>query len=186
MAARYWCVRIRHLLQRSIVVVFTMAVWMASLRAQTGPEWGLITIQQPKIWQFERVNALLDGLLRDIEGVSLADLVQLNASAQNGSAIRFIQTALELGVQYDQAAKLNAHNSLQNWQTQHEAEVQRYDRYNEYIRTLTEQRIHLTNELFDTSNTVNRLQTLKDEGKSTDDQNKALEAATNRAKALQA
>src|SRR5881394_535025 len=32
--------------------------------------WGEISIAQPKIWQFERVNALLDGLLRDIEGVS--------------------------------------------------------------------------------------------------------------------
>ena len=36
-------------------------------------KWGDITVAQPKIWQFERVSALLDGLLRDVEGISLGD-----------------------------------------------------------------------------------------------------------------
>jgi hypothetical protein len=41
-------------------------------------QWGDISIAQPKIWQYERVNTYLDGLLRDVEGVSLTDLTQLD------------------------------------------------------------------------------------------------------------
>src|SRR5580704_10674677 len=57
----------------------------------TGPyvqgnnRFGEITVAQPKIWQYERVNSLLDGLLRDVQGVSLADLTSLDPNAPNGT-----------------------------------------------------------------------------------------------------
>jgi hypothetical protein len=81
----------------AIVAGLTMA--MAGLVAAQGPggrtPYGDITIAQPKIWQFERISVLLDGLLRDIEGVSMPDLTKLDARAENAAVIQFIQTAMD-------------------------------------------------------------------------------------------
>lgn len=128
----------------------------------TPDRWGEITIAQPKVWQYERVNALLDGLLRDVEGVSMADLVQLDPNKQNAAAIKFVQSALGIAVQYDQAAQVNNSNTLQNWQTQHDVQVKQLDEYNNYMQGLTAQRDQLTRELFSANNVVTSLQSLHD------------------------
>jgi hypothetical protein len=64
-------------------------------------KWGEITVGQPKIWQYERVNSLLDGLLRDVQGVSMSDLIGLDPNATNGAAVKFVQSMLEIGVKHD-------------------------------------------------------------------------------------
>ena len=143
--------------------------------------WGEITIAPPKVWQYERVNALLDGLLRDVEGVSMADLVQLDPNKQNAAAIRFVQSALGVAVTYDQAAQVNNSNVLQNWQVQHDAQVQQLRSYTDYTQGLMTQRDRLTQELFAANNTVLTLQAAKDPS---DDQKKQLAAAQDRATTL--
>ena len=154
--------------------------------AKETSEWGEITVAQPKIWQYERVNALLDGLLRDVEGVSLADLVQLNPSAQNAAAIQFVQSALGISVQYDQAAQVNARNILQTWQAKHDVEVRQLDEYNSYMQGLTAQRDGLTRQLFATNSQILALQTQRDQGSFSAEQANQLQAATDRAAALNA
>jgi hypothetical protein len=98
-----------------------------SHRNAEADKWGDITIAQPKIWQFERVSALLDGLLRDVEGISLGDLTQLDPSQQNAAALKFIQSALEVGVQYDQAGALNAANTLSSYNAVHASQTKQLD-----------------------------------------------------------
>jgi hypothetical protein len=144
--------------------------------------WGEITIAQPKVWQYERVNALLDGLLRDVEGVSLADLTRLDPNQQNAAAIRFVQSALGVSVQFDQAAQVNASNILQNFQIQHDSQVQQLNAFNDNMQQLTSERARLTQQLFAANNDVLRLQATKDPS---EDQKQQLTAAQNRAGSLQ-
>jgi hypothetical protein len=122
-------------------------------------EWGDITIAAPKIWQYERVNTYLDGLLRDVEAVSLSDLTQLDPNAQNAGAIQFIQSALEVGVQYNQASAVNNNLLLQSWNTQTQQQLQQLQRYNTNIQSLEQQRNDLIQQLAATTSTVNALQT---------------------------
>src|SRR5258708_5027078 len=125
-------------------------------------QWGEITIAQPKIWQYERITALLDGLLRDVEGVSLEDLTRLNPSSQNAAAVKFIQSALGVSVTFDQAAQVNNRNTQQNFELQRDSQRQQLDRYNEYLQSLTAERNRLTNQLFAAQTVVDALQPLKD------------------------
>ena len=149
-------------------------------------EWGEITVAQPKIWQFERVSSLLDGLLRDVEGVSLNDLTQLNPNAQNAAAVKFVQSALEVGVQYDQAAAVNAQNALANYQAIHNSQLQQLNAYNTYMNTLTAERDRVAAQYMAATNEVNALNALKAAGPLSADQTKELEEATNRQTSTQA
>lgn len=155
------------------------------LRSPEADKWGDITIAQPKIWQFERVSALLDGLLRDVEGVSLADLTQLDPNQQNAAALKFVQSALEVGVQYDQASAVNAANTLRNFNALQSSQLQQLDQYNNYIQTLTGERNRLAAQNAAATNEVNTLQALKAAGPLTDAQNKQLEEASSRQSSTQ-
>ncbi len=157
-----------------------------SHRNAEADKWGDITIAQPKIWQFERVSALLDGLLRDVEGVSLADMTQLDPSQQNGAALKFVQSALEVGVQYDQAAALNAANTLSSYNALHASQIQQLDHYNNYIQTLTGERDRLAAQYSAASNEVNALTALGAAGNLSDAQSKQLSEATSRQVSTQA
>jgi hypothetical protein len=137
------------------------------VRSQRNPQadlWGDVTVAQPKIWQFERVSALLDGLLRDVEGVSLGDLTQLDPSQQNGAALKFVQSALEVGVQYDQAAAVNAANTLSSYNSLHASQIEQLNQYNTYMETLTGERDRLAAQYSGASNEVNALSALKSAG----------------------
>jgi len=156
-----------------------------SPRNPNADAWGEITVAQPKIWQFERVSALLDGLLRDVEGVSLADLTQLDPNAQNAAALQFLQTALEVGVQYDRAAAVNNKNILANYQAINRSQLQQLDAYNNYMKTLTAERDRLASQLVPATNEANSLKPLDDAGSITSAQKLQLTAAQSRVTALQ-
>jgi hypothetical protein len=153
------------------------------LQSRRNPEadkWGDITVAQPKIWQFERVSALLDGLLRDVEGISLGDLTQLDPSQQNAAALKFIQSALEVGVQYDQAAAVNAANTLNSYNTVNASQTQQLTQYNNYMQTLTSERDRLAAQYSAASNEVNALQALQAAGPLTSAQSSQLADAQSR------
>src|ERR1700722_11045262 len=159
---------------------------LLSVRNPEADRWGDITVAQPKIWQFERVSALLDGLLRDVEGVSLGDLTQLDPSQQNGAALRFVQSALEVGVQYDQAAAVNASNALSSYNALQSSQIQQLDQYNNYMQTLTSERDRLAAQYSAASNEVNALQALAAAGTINDAQTKQLADAVSRQSTTQA
>jgi hypothetical protein len=143
-------------------------------------QWGEITVATPKIWQFERVSALLDGLLRDVEGVSLADLTQLDPSQQNGAALKFVQSALEVGVQYDQAAAVNNSNLLSSYDALHSSQLQQLDQYNTYMQSLANERNRLAAQYSAATGEVNALEALQAAGTITDAQQKQLLDAVSR------
>jgi IPT/TIG domain-containing protein len=126
--------------------------------------WGDISIAQPKIWQYERVNTYLDGLLRDVEGISVSDLTQLDPNAQNAGAIKFIQSALELGVQYNQAIGVSNATAMQTWQAQYQQQQQQITQYNSNLQQLHDQQNTLTQQIVAQSAIVTNLQQLQASG----------------------
>lgn len=147
-------------------------------------EWGNITVAQPKIWQFERVSALLDGLLRDVEGVSMKDLLQLDPNAQNAAAVKFVQSALEAGVQFDQGAQVTNGILRKNFDLQSQEAQRRFQMDSAYIDLLSQQRNVQTAQLLAAQGTVNRLQPLADAKTITDAQQKELDEANFQVKTL--
>jgi hypothetical protein len=126
--------------------------------------WGDISIAQPKIWQYERVNTYLDGLLRDVEGISVSDLTQLDPNAQNAGAIKFIQSALELGVQYNQTIGVSNATTMQTWQAQYQQHQQQITQYNSNLQQLHDQQNTLTQQIVAQSTIVTNLQQLQASG----------------------
>jgi hypothetical protein len=108
---------------------------------------GEITVAQPKIFEYERVNTLLDGLLRDVEGVSLSDLTALNPNAANGAAVRFVQSMLEIGAQYNQGAAVSNALALQNYQAAQGVASAQVAANSQYLQQLYQQRQTATNQL---------------------------------------
>ena len=155
-------------------------------RSSQADDWGSITVAHPKVWQFERVSALLDGLLRDVEGVSLSDLTQLDPNAQNAAAVKFVQSALEVGVQYDQAAAVTNSINRENFQLQSAASRQRFAADNSYIDLMVQQRNAQTAQLLVAQNTVNQLQPLDDAKTISPEQKQQLEIAKSRVATLTA
>jgi hypothetical protein len=152
---------------------------------------GEISLAQPKVWQSERVASLLDGLLRDVEGVSLSDLTQLSPNAQNAAAVRFVQSALEVSAQFDQAALVNNRANLQNADVRKQTEAQQVAIYRQqtdatatYAQALTDRRAQLTQELFATNAVINEIQPRQDAKATTKDEDAQLVEAQSRAKLL--
>jgi hypothetical protein len=127
-------------------------------------QWGDISIAQPKIWQYERVNTYLDGLLRDVEGVSLTDLTQLDPNAQNAGAIKFIQSALELGVQYNQQIGASNSIAMQSWQSQYQNQQQQLAQYNSNMQNLQSQQSSLVQQMVAQSTIITNLQNIQASG----------------------
>jgi hypothetical protein len=154
---------------------------------------GEITIAKPKIWQSERVGALLDGLLRDIEGVSLADLTQLSPNTQNSAAVQFVQTALEVGAQFDQGAATTNRANLRNAEVERQTQNQRLDIYRQqldadaaYSRMLNERRSQLATDLFAANTIVNTILPKHDAKTATEEEETQLVEAQTRVKTLSA
>ena len=124
-------------LAASVAVFLLLLPSAFSLPDKSG---GAITIAQPKVWQFERVNAMLDGLLRDIEGISLDNLQKLDPNAANASLFRFLQTALEVGVKFDQGDLLKNRSEMENLESRRPGELNRLKQHSDYLNALFERR----------------------------------------------
>lgn len=110
-------------------------------------KWGEITVGQPKIWQYERVNSLLDGLLRDVQGVSMSDLIGLDSNATNGAAVKFVQSMLEIGVQYNQGAAATNAITLQNYSASQGIASAQIQANGAYLQQLYSERTSVTGQL---------------------------------------
>ena len=63
-----------------------------------------ICIGTPKLWLYDRMYPMLDGLLRDVEGVSLQSLTALDANQVNTRVMDLLQNFVQASVSMDQAA----------------------------------------------------------------------------------
>jgi len=136
-----------------------------------------IIVSAPKVWQYERVEALMDGLLRDVEGISVKDLTLLDPNSANATNLDFLQTMFEASFKYDQAAGIRLRNEQATYDVTSGPQRAQLDDYNLHVAALREQRLRLTTDYFAANNTVNQLEGLKAAGALSSDDEKRLATA---------
>ena len=62
-----------------------------------------VTLGHPRVWGYQRVYPLLDGLFQDVSSTQLAQLT-LNPNTANGASFNAVQNAFQLGVTFSQTA----------------------------------------------------------------------------------
>lgn len=96
-----------------------------------------ISVGQPKIWRYERVYPLLDGMLRDIEAALVQHLPLLDPNAANQSYLDFLRTFVGVQANYNQGVGIK--NEAEVTKTQAAAKQQQID--DEYLSTLRQERV---------------------------------------------
>jgi hypothetical protein len=124
------------------------------------PDEGEITLADIHTQRYESVGPYLDGLLRDLEGVSLSDLTDLDASAPTSAAISFIQTVLSANLKFDQAAGINNRRTLANDELQTRINAAKNESDSALLSQWLQQRDLLTSQLISSTNEANQLEQL--------------------------
>lgn len=102
-----------------------------------------IRIGQPKIWRYERIYPLLDGMLRDIESTSLQSMSPMNPNEANLQYIDFLRSLVDLQVDYNQGIGISNQQQLARLKSQ-QTQQQLDDTY---LTDLKQQRIVVSDEL---------------------------------------
>ncbi|HEU4414705.1 MAG TPA: hypothetical protein VFT65_07965 [Candidatus Angelobacter sp.] len=111
---------------------------------------GTVSVGCPKVWRSDRVFSVLDGIMRDVDSMTVRALEGLDANAANQAAIDLIQNSFDLTAKYDQAAAINNQFALQKLKTARTNEVAAYNSDAAFRQKLTQQRNDLTQQLIDT------------------------------------
>jgi hypothetical protein len=112
--------------------------------AQTDQE---IRIGKPKIWRYDRMYPVLDGLLRDVEGTSLASLSSLDASAVNSRVVDLLQSYFNASVSVDQAAGITNGISLDTFTNTRKAQMSTLQQQATATQNLAQERAALVQSL---------------------------------------
>ncbi|HEY1526066.1 MAG TPA: hypothetical protein VGH51_07495 [Candidatus Angelobacter sp.] len=110
---------------------------------------GTVSVGCPKVWRSDRVFSVLDGIMRDVDSMTIRALEGLDANAANQAAIDLIQNSFDLTAKYDQAAAINNQFALQKLKTARTNEVSAYNADADFRQKLIKQRNDLTLQLFD-------------------------------------
>ncbi len=110
---------------------------------------GTVSVGCPKVWRSDRVFSVLDGIMRDVDSMTIRALEGLDANAANQAAIDLIQNSFDLTAKYDQAAAINNQFALQKLKTARTNEVAAYNADADFRQKLIKQRNDLTLQLFD-------------------------------------
>lgn len=85
---------------------------------------GVITVGCPKIWRSERVFTVLDGLLRDVDSITLKALQDLDPNSANLAQIVSVVNDLQVKAQFNQATGVNNSLKLQQIKINRATELQ--------------------------------------------------------------
>src|SRR6266478_5574526 len=119
------------------VVVTALAVSTQSVLSGSPQDTDrTISVGQPKIWRYERVYPLLDGMLRDIEAALVQHLPLLDPNEANEAYLDFLRTLIGVQVDYNQGAGVKNQSELAK--AQQSAKQQQVD--SEYLTTLRQER----------------------------------------------
>lgn len=77
---------------------------------------GEITVGCPKVWRSDRIFTVLDGLLRDVDSITVNALQDLDPNDPNMAEIVSIVNDLQVSAKFDQAALVNNRLQLQQIQ----------------------------------------------------------------------
>ena len=146
------------------------------------PDEGEIVVGCPKIWRSERVFTMLDGLLRDVDSITVQALEGLDPNLANSSEITTIVNAFNASVKFDQTAAINNRFALEKAKGEREADLQNFEfakenakRDQDYKQTLYDRRDALSQKLNALQDQENDL---RKAGSSTDDVRAQEDAVT--------
>src|SRR5262245_22806944 len=74
---------------------------------------GRVSIGCPKVWRSARVFSVLDGIMRDVDSMTILALQGLDANGANQAALDVIQNSFDVTAKFDQAQALNNQLKLQ-------------------------------------------------------------------------
>lgn len=110
-------------------------------------EHGEITVGIPKVWRFDRVYPLLDGLLRDVESISLAEVRDLDPNKVHSTSLDFVQSVFALGIQFDQAAALKNRIAVERLEAEQRGVVEELRLHRDHLVGLRRQQNALAEQL---------------------------------------
>lgn len=87
---------------------------------------GTVTIGCPKIWISDRIFTVLDGLLRDVDSISLKSLQGLDPNSATNAELLSIVSEFEANLKYDQGAAVGNALKLQKADAQRKAELSQF------------------------------------------------------------
>lgn len=87
---------------------------------------GEIIIGCPKIWRSERLFMTLDGLMRDVDSITIAGLQGLDPNAANNAEITQIVNAFNASVKFDQTAAINNKFAIEKSTRQRDSDLQNF------------------------------------------------------------
>jgi len=85
---------------------------------------GLITVGCPKVWRSDRIFTVLDGILRDVDSITLKALQDLDPNESNMAEIISILNDTEIAAKFDQAGLVNNTLKAQQIKANRGAELQ--------------------------------------------------------------
>jgi hypothetical protein len=128
-------------------IALTLAsTWFGILRVAASDDKNVddgIQVGQPKIWRYERIYPLLDGMLRDIESTSLQSMNPMNPNEANLQYVDFLRSLIDVQVNYNQGIGVN--NQLELWRVKRQQAQQKSQ--DDYLSTLNERRIAQSQQL---------------------------------------
>ncbi|HVO60822.1 MAG TPA: hypothetical protein VMT53_07795 [Terriglobales bacterium] len=127
--------------------IIALSVIFIGCTASSGTADQEIRIGKPKIWRYDRMYPVLDGLLRDVEGVSLASLTGLDASAVNSRVIDLLQSYFNASVSADQTAAITNGINLDVFNSTRKSQLSTLQQQASATQTLAQERAVLTQSL---------------------------------------
>jgi hypothetical protein len=110
---------------------------------------GTVSVGCPKVWRSDRVFSVLDGIMRDVDSMTIRALEGLDANAANQAAIDLIQNSFDLTAKFDQAAAINNGFALEKLKTARANEVAAFKADADFRQKLIQRRNDLTLQLLD-------------------------------------
>lgn len=87
---------------------------------------GTVTIGCPKVWISDRIFTVLDGLLRDVDSITLKSLQGLDPNSATSAELLSIVTEFEANLKYDQGAAVGNAFKLQKANAQRQADLKQF------------------------------------------------------------
>ena len=142
-------------IQDNAPIVTICSAGAGSLKSQgngfiADPKMGGVAVGCPKIWTSDRIFSVLDGIVRDIDSMTIKALEGLDPNQANQALVDILQTSVDIQAKYDQSVQLNNRAALDKFNTVHPAQLADYKNYEAYKQTLLTQQLAINQKLTET------------------------------------
>ena len=110
---------------------------------------GDVAVGCPKIWTADRIFSVLDGIVRDIDSMTIKALEGLDPNEANQAIIEAIQTSVDIQAKFDQSVAINNKAALENFNATHQSQLTDFKSFEANVQVLKSQRDTLTQKLID-------------------------------------